>query len=166
MQIIFSGKAHPNDLQGKGIVLQLHKMAQRYPESVVFVQNYDMQVGRMLTRGCDVWLNNPIRPMEASGTSGMKAAMNGVLNLSTLDGWWPEGCRHGVTGWQIGDAYEGPDADEVDSKSLYRVLLKEVLPTYYKNRAKWVRMMKASIVMSQEKFSAARMVREYYQQMY
>jgi starch phosphorylase len=165
LQLLFSGKAHPNDLGGKEIVMGLHGMAKHYPKSVAFLQDYDMKIGRLLTRGCDVWLNNPIRPMEASGTSGMKAAMNGVLNLSVLDGWWPEGCEHGVNGWQIGDAYEGPDADRNDSESLYRVLTTEVLPTYA-NRAKWVEMMRASIAMSQEKFSAARMVREYYDLMY
>ena len=101
VQLVFSGKAHPNDMQGKQIVANLYKMTKLFPQSVVFLENYDMEIGKLLTRGCDVWLNNPIRPMEASGTSGMKAAMNGVLNLSILDGWWPEGCVHGVNGWQI-----------------------------------------------------------------
>jgi starch phosphorylase len=166
LQIIFSGKAHPNDLNGKEIVANLYKMAASYPQSVVFVQNYDMKIGKLLTRGCDVWLNNPIRPMEASGTSGMKAAMNGVLNFSVLDGWWPEGCIHGVNGWQIGNGYVGCDQDKHDAESLYRVLLDEIIPTYYNNREQWVNMMRASIEMSSERFSAARMVRDYYQKMY
>ncbi|NMC63174.1 MAG: alpha-glucan family phosphorylase, partial [SAR324 cluster bacterium] len=166
IQIIFAGKAHPNDLTGKSIILNLYKMSQKYPKSVVFLQDYDMEIGALLTRGCDVWLNNPIRPMEASGTSGMKAAMNGVLNLSVLDGWWPEGCKHGVNGWQIGGAYEGPKADDFDSASLYKVLLKEVLPTYYKHKSKWISMMQASIRMSTKRFSAARMLREYYKKLY
>lgn len=166
LQIIFSGKAHPNDLTGKKIVSTLYKMSRLYPKSVVFLQNYDMKIGKLMTRGCDVWLNNPIRPMEASGTSGMKAAMNGVLNFSVLDGWWPEGCIHGVNGWQIGDGYEGKNADDHDSKSLYRVLQEEILPTYYGNRAKWLEMIRASIEMSQERFSAARMVRDYYEKLY
>jgi starch phosphorylase len=166
LQLIFSGKAHPNDLEGKGIVYRLYEMSQRYPESVVFMQNYDMKIGKLLTRGCDVWLNNPVRPMEASGTSGMKAAMNGVLNFSILDGWWPEGCCHGVNGWQIGDGCSHCDQDWADADALYYVLLNDVIPTYYVNRAKWLEMMKASIEMSEWRFSAARMVREYYERMY
>ncbi len=166
LQIIFSGKAHPNDLTGKDIVAEYYAMSQKYPESIVFVQDYDMTVGALLTRGCDVWLNNPRRPMEASGTSGMKAAMNGVLNLSVLDGWWPEGCEHGVNGWQIGDGYEGEDQDELDRESLYKVLLTEVIPTYYEDKEKWAKMMRASISMATDRFSAARMVHEYYDLMY
>lgn len=166
LQIIFSGKAHPNDLTGKDIVAEYYAMSQKYPESIVFVQDYDMTVGALLTRGCDVWLNNPRRPMEASGTSGMKAAMNGVLNLSVLDGWWPEGCEHGANGWQIGDGYEGEDQDELDRESLYKVLLTEVIPTYYEDKEKWAKMMRASISMATDRFSAARMVHEYYDLMY
>lgn len=166
LQIVFAGKAHPNDLTGKEIIANLYAMSKKYPDSVVFLQNYDMKIGKIITRGCDIWLNNPIRPMEASGTSGMKAAMNGVLNCSVLDGWWPEGCEHGVNGWQIGGGYEGPDADRVDSESLYQVLLNEVIPTYYENKAKWKEMMRNSIEMSHWNFSAERMVSDYYDKMY
>lgn len=166
LQLIFSGKAHPNDLAGKEIVSELYKMSSLYPSRVVFLQNYDMKIGKLMTRGCDVWLNNPRRPMEASGTSGMKCAMNGVLNFSVLDGWWPEGCEHGVTGWEIGGGYEGKDQDEVDSERLYATLLEEIIPTYYQDRAKWVEMMKASIDMSHWRFSAARMVQDYYEKLY
>ena len=166
LQLIFSGKAHPNDAVGKRIIAALFEMTRIFPENVVFLQNYDIKIGRLLTRGCDVWLNNPRRPMEASGTSGMKAAMNGVLNCSILDGWWPEGCIHGVTGWQIGDGTKAPDQDEADVNSLYQVLYKEVLPVYYDNRSKWVAMMRASIEMAQWNFSAARMVQDYYRLLY
>lgn len=169
IQMIFSGKAHPNDLTGKKIVSEMYEMSQKYPNSIVFVQDYDIEIGAMLTRGCDVWLNNPRRPMEASGTSGMKAAMNGVLNLSILDGWWPEGCIHGVNGWQIGDgsvAQNDDVQDVLDRDSLYDVLLNEVIPTYYDNKDKWAKMMRNSIDMSHYKFSAQRMVEDYYNEMY
>lgn len=166
LQLIFSGKAHPNDKVGKEIIARLYRMSELYPESIVFLQNYDMKIGKLLTRGCDVWLNNPRRPMEASGTSGMKAAMNGVLNFSVLDGWWPEGCQHGINGWQIGGGYQGEDQDERDAESLYQVLLGEIVPTYYRERHKWVEMMRASIQMSDWHFSAARMVKEYYEHLY
>lgn len=165
LQLIFSGKAHPNDMEGKKIVMQMHAMAEKYPDAIVFLQDYNMEIGALMTRGCDVWMNTPRRPMEASGTSGMKAAMNGVLNFSVLDGWWPEGCQHGINGWQIGDGYEGEEQDAHDGSCLYRVLLEEVLPAY-QSRKIWVAMMKASIAMAQEPFSAARMVTEYYEKMY
>ena len=98
VQLIFSGKAHPADHAGKAVIALLIETIAQWPESIVYLENYDMGLGRVLTRGCDVWLNTPRRPMEASGTSGMKAAMNGVLNFSVLDGWWPEGCEPGVDG--------------------------------------------------------------------
>ena len=166
LQIILSGKAHPNDLTGKDIVAEMYRMSKRYPKSVVFLEDYDMKIGRLLTRGCDVWLNNPRSPQEASGTSGMKAAMNGVLNFSVLDGWWPEGCVHGVNGWQIGDGYEGKDQDKKDRDSLYKVLQSKVIPTYYQQREKWLQMMRASIDMSHQQFSTARMLKEYYDKLY
>ena len=247
VQLVFSGKAHPNDIQGKQIVANLYEMTKLFPQSVVFLENYDMDIGKLMTRGCDVWLNNPVRPMEASGTSGMKAAMNGVLNLSILDGWWPEGCVHGINGWQIaaeeendcadanvdvidGAAESAPsqlaasgaaavanaaepapdnsavpdttdavaaanDADTADTadtddtaapvpgnaadqdlisaagnqrdaEALYKVLMEEVIPTYYEQPEKWVEMMRESIHMSEWRFSAARMLSDYDTKMY
>ncbi len=168
LQILFSGKAHPQDEAGRQILTNLVRMARRYPQSVLFLEDYDMRLGQLLTRGCDVWLNNPRRPLEASGTSGMKAAMNGVLNLSVLDGWWPEGCEHGVNGWQIGDGSEEPDphrSDERDLEALYRLLETEVLPAY-QDRARWNAMMAASIQMSEWRFSSHRMLREYFASLY
>ncbi|MCB0629781.1 MAG: alpha-glucan family phosphorylase [Saprospiraceae bacterium] len=169
VQIIFSGRAHPLDDNGKQIVKNLYNAGKKYPNSVVFIQNYDMATGAMLTRGSDVWLNNPRRPKEASGTSGMKAAMNGVLNFSTLDGWWPEACDHGVNGWQIGDGFESDNEKELDThdrKALYKVLTEEVIPTYYENRPKWIQMMKASILGTKDQFAVKRMLEEYYQLLY
>lgn len=169
IQIVFSGKAHPLDDNGKAIVKGLVDMSRKYPENVVFLENYDMTIGKMLTRGADIWLNNPRRPKEASGTSGMKAAMNGVLNLSVLDGWWPEACEHGENGWQFGDGFSSKNEkthDAHDLKALYEVLLKEVIPTYYGNRTKWVEMMSRSIRSTREEFNVKRMLTEYYRELY
>ena len=168
-QIVFSGKAHPLDDVGKLIVKNLVAMSRKYPKAVVFLENYDMSIGRMLTRGSDIWLNNPRRPLEASGTSGMKAAMNGVLNLSILDGWWPEACVHGVTGWQFGDGFEHEEEeiqDAHDLKALYKVLLEEVIPTYYENKSVWMDMMRESILQTKEPFAVKRMLEEYYELLY
>ena len=166
IQIVFSGKAHPEDAEGKAMIERVTRVAREFPESIVFLDNYDMEVGRMMTRGVDVWLNNPRRPKEASGTSGMKAAANGGLNLSILDGWWDEGCRHGINGWQFGDGYEGDGQDAHDGHALRMALGDFVLPTYYDNRDKWIDMMKESITTASEDFSARLMVDTYYEKLY
>ena len=169
LQLVFSGKAHPADEGGKALIGRLVEMARKYPKGVVFLEDYGMPIGRAMTRGSDVWLNNPRRPKEASGTSGMKAAMNGVLNMSVLDGWWPEAAEHGVNGWQIGGGFESPDEavqDAHDLEDLYRVLLDEVVPTYYDDRGRWTDMMRASIQSTRDRFSAARMVTDYVEQLY
>ncbi len=166
LQIIFAGKAHPLDDTGKKIVNNLVKKTKEYPESVVFLENYDMETGKMMTRGVDVWLNNPRRPLEASGTSGMKAAMNGVLNLSILDGWWTEACEHGRNGWQFGNGYQGKGQDKHDLKFLYKVLFEEVIPAYYNNHRQWVNMMKKSIETTSGKYAASNMLNEYYNKLY
>ncbi|MEO8705395.1 MAG: alpha-glucan family phosphorylase, partial [Kofleriaceae bacterium] len=174
VQIVYSGKAHPRDMGGKALVGKLVAAARKHPKQIVFLENYDMTLGALLTRGADIWLNNPRRPLEASGTSGMKAAMNGVPNLSILDGWWPEGCVHGVTGWKIGDpdpkddAFDDKDAARVDKRDrelLYKVLEKEVLPAFGK-RTTWLALMRASIAMSQWPFSSDRMIQNYVTRMY
>ncbi|MDA0989753.1 MAG: alpha-glucan family phosphorylase [Verrucomicrobia bacterium] len=169
LQLVFSGKSHPNDSHGQAMIQRILGMTKKYPQSVVFLPNYDMTIGRALTRGADVWLNCPRRPNEASGTSGMKAAMNGVLNLSTLDGWWPEACDHGVNGWQYGDGKVMDSASEQDlhdRDQLYRVLTTSVLPTYYERREDWVTMMRASISSTRSAFHMERMLADYYATLY
>jgi starch phosphorylase len=161
--VVFAGKAHPDDATGRNIVAKLVEGAKRHPGRVVFLENYDMGLGRQLTRGCDVWLNNPVRPLEASGTSGMKAAMNGVLNVSILDGWWPEGCEDGVNGWAIGKGEPGDDTR--DLMALYDTLDQKVIPAW-NDPPRWRRMMAASIEMATTKFSTRRMMREYFEQLY
>ncbi len=174
VQIVYSGKAHPRDVAGKALVKKLVEAAKKHPGNIVFLENYDMTIGALMTRGADIWLNNPRRPLEASGTSGMKAAMNGVPNVSILDGWWPEGCEHGVTGWRIGEANPEDDAfdekaaariDKRDRELLHHVLADEVLPAYA-DRAKWTAIMRASIEMSQWRFSSDRMIEDYMSKVY
>ena len=161
--ILFAGKAHAADEAGQKVIARIVKAQAQFPGRVLFLENYDMELARYMVRGCDVWLNNPVRPLEASGTSGMKAAMNGALNVSILDGWWPEGCEHGVNGWAIGDETAGDD--EQDAESLYSVFENEVLPAW-EDRDGWVRKMQASIQMGVTQFSSDRMVREYFELMY
>ncbi len=139
VQIIFAGKAHPNDEPGKRMIQEVYRAVKdaRNGGRLVFLEDYDMDMARYLTQGVDVWLNNPRRPREASGTSGMKAAMNGVLNFSVLDGWWAEG-YNGVNGWAIGDETEYTDLDaqdKADANSLYDTLENEIVPLYYTKRS-------------------------------
>jgi starch phosphorylase len=163
VRVIFAGKAHPDDKNGHDIVARLVAAAGRHPGRVMFLENYDMTLGRLLTRGCDAWLNNPVRPLEACGTSGMKAALNGVLNVSVLDGWWDEACEDGVNGFAIGKREPGDDTR--DLHALYDTLEKRVLPAWA-DRARWSRMMVASVAMARADFSAERMVREYFARLY
>jgi starch phosphorylase len=160
IQIIFSGKAHPNDKEGKELIRQIVEKSKMMfgKVKIVFLENYNMWLGRMITSGVDVWLNTPLRPNEASGTSGMKATLNGVPNLSVLDGWWAEGCEDGINGWAVGDP--NIPNDENDAKHLYRVLENEVIPIFYENRSKWISIMKASIKTGVN-FTAHRMITEY-----
>ena len=163
VSLVFSGKAHPDDADGQVIVARLARAQREHPARIVFLENYDMSVARLLTRGCDVWLNNPVRPLEASGTSGMKAALNGLPNLSVLDGWWAEGCRQGLNGWAIGGLDAGDDAR--DAEALHRTIERDVLPAWA-DRGRWRSMMVASIAVAEECFTSDRMVREYLERLY
>lgn len=170
VQLVFSGKAHPDDYEGKKIIQELVKMDRSYGDGVVFLENYDMETARYLVRGSDVWLNNPRRPLEASGTSGMKAAMNGVLNVSVVDGWVAEGPEHGISGWLLDEVLKNElpheDQDAYDLRALFQVLNSEIIPIYYQDQSRWEEMMRASIEMAQDKFTTRRMFQQYWQQMY
>ena len=179
IQFIFAGKAHPKDNNGKEIIKSIMHIAQKddFRGNIVFLENYDLDLAAKLVAGVDVWLNTPRRPQEASGTSGMKAAMNGALNLSVLDGWWEEGYTP-ETGWGIGvpTEYANPDEqDYIESQALYDVLERDVIPMFYErldNRdtanysREWVNMMKHSIVMGGRDFSSHRMLKEYTEKFY
>jgi starch phosphorylase len=168
LQIIFAGKAHPADEDGKRIIQQIFNYA-RNPDlcgRIAFVENYNEQLAQYMVHGVDVWLNNPIPPLEASGTSGMKASLNGVPSLSILDGWWIEGFN-GKNGW----AFDGNGNDERDADAIYNILEKEVIPLYYKADEKgvpkgWVKVMKEAIKTIGPKFSSRRMVKEYTKKFY
>ena len=160
IQVIFSGKAHPNDKEGKDLIYEIVSKSKSLFGSikVIYLENYDMWLGRLITSGVDAWLNTPLRPNEASGTSGMKATLNGVPNLSVLDGWWAEGCEDNVNGWAIGDPNH-PD-DKKDSEHLYRLLEDQIIPLFYDDRKKWVTIMKNAIKTG-VRFTALRMINEY-----
>lgn len=175
VQIILAGKAHPADEPAKRLIQEIYRLIKdpSFGGRIAFIEDYDMEVARHLVQGVDVWLNTPRRPLEASGTSGQKAALNGVLNLSVLDGWWREG-YNGANGWAIGEdrEYEDPQAqDEADAASLYELLEKAVVPLYYDVEAdgiphRWLRMVKESIRSLAPFFNTRRMLKEYLQEMY
>jgi glycogen phosphorylase len=175
VQFVIAGKAHPKDEPGKQLIKDIVNFTQQpeFASSIVFIPDYDIHVSRMMVSGCDVWLNTPRRPREASGTSGMKAAMNGLLNLSILDGWWDEAEYH-KTGWAIGTKQEYDDQnyqDEIDANSLYELLEREIVPLFY-DRDKdglprqWVAKMKDAIRYNCPTFNTARMVRDYAENAY
>ncbi|MHC4808711.1 MAG: alpha-glucan family phosphorylase, partial [Planctomycetota bacterium] len=175
VQIIFAGKAHPKDSEGKGIIRHIIHFAAQHNvrRRLIFLENYDIDMARILVRGVDVWFNNPRRPREASGTSGMKAAVNGALNMSTLDGWWCEGYTPDG-GWAIGagETYEDADyQDMVESQTIYDLLENEVIPLFYTRSADnlprpWIRRVKNSIKWIAPRFNTHRMVAEYARKFY
>ena len=176
VQIIFAGKAHPADEPGKLLIQEVYRVVKKADNGgrLVFLEDYDMNLARYLLQGVDVWLNTPRRPYEASGTSGMKAAMNGLLNFSVLDGWWREG-YNGQNGWAIGadKDYEDPNQqDQADAESLYDILENQIIPLYYQERSsdglpgEWIGCMQQSIRTLAPQFSARRMVKEYIERLY
>jgi len=175
IQLIFAGKAHPHDMPGKDLIRDIIHFAEKYDVTnrIVFVENYDMSVAKYLTSGGDVWLNTPRRPMEASGTSGMKAAMNGVLNCSILDGWWDEAYNAEV-GWAIGHGEQYNDErlqDDVESKALYDLLEREIIPVFYDRGRdglprEWIKMMKDCMKQIGQSMASHRMLMDYSNQFY
>jgi starch phosphorylase len=160
LQIVYAGKAHPQDEPGKALIQKVIEDAQKVsgsPLKVVYLENYAWDLGALLTSGVDVWVNTPKRPYEASGTSGMKAALNGVPSLSILDGWWIEGCIEGVTGWAIEDGAN----DEEEAIALYRKLETAVVPLYLEAPEKWARLMRTTLAFNGSYFNTNRMVKQY-----
>ncbi len=173
--MIFAGKAHPKDNEGKDLIKLLVQFGRKASvrHRFVFLEDYDPNIARHLVQGVDVWLNTPRRPHEACGTSGMKAALNGVLNLSVLDGWWCEGYSE-ERGWKIGRGEEYADSayqDSVESQALYNILENEVIPLFYERKngdvpVRWLKMMKASMKMAVESFCTQKMMSEYLRRFY
>ncbi len=175
VQIIFAGKAHPADIAGKSMIKEIIDFAREYDveDRVIFIENYDREIAAHLVQGVDVWLNNPVKPNEASGTSGMKAGINGVLNLSVLDGWWPE-CYNKKNGWAItaGEIYENADMrDLAETKQVYELLEKSITDLYYERDDRnipqdWIKLMKESIYSVIKQFNINRMISEYCKKFY
>ena len=175
VQIIFAGKAHPQDQSGKEVIKNINHLARQpeFSQRIVFIEDYDLNVARYLVQGSDIWLNNPLRPLEACGTSGMKAAANGALNMSVLDGWWAEGYQPGL-GWAIGsgEEYENPDyQNQVESQAIYNLLEKTVVPLFYERGRdnlprEWIGMMKKSMQTLAARFNTHRMLQDYVHRFY
>jgi starch phosphorylase len=167
VQVIFAGKAHPNDWMGKRLIEEIYEMKEHLKDimKVVYLENYDIEMASKLTSGVDVWLNTPLPPFEASGTSGMKAAHNGVINFSVLDGWWVEGCIEGITGWAIGpdpkENLEEAERRHREITQLYDKLEYLLIPKFYRNRDDWIHMMKNSVGKVAYYFNSHRMMRRY-----
>lgn len=167
VQLIFAGKAHPKDYAGKELIQHVFEISRRVRDqmAIVYLENYDIEMAKLIVSGVDLWLNTPQQPLEASGTSGMKAAHNGVPSLSTLDGWWIEGHIEGVTGWSIGsiDAQQ-PDLDQrrhEDASELYEKLGGDIAPVFYQDRRRWIDIMRNTIALNASYFNTHRMVQQY-----
>ena len=174
VQLIFAGKAHPKDLEGQNLIKRIHEisMMPQFKGKIFLLEGYEMSMARHLISGVDVWLNNPRRPMEASGTSGEKASVNGVVNFSVLDGWWAEGYNQ-KNGWAIGtnaEYFSYEEQDKADSESVYNILENKIIPTYYNREnnipKEWIKIMKNSIISTGGKYSTARMLKDYTNKLY
>lgn len=171
IQIIYAGKAHKNDQNGKNLIKKIYTTMkdinnQDCKIKIIFLENYDMRLGKLMTSGCDVWLNNPQRPYEASGTSGMKAALNGVPQISTFDGWWLEGYIKNCTGWSLGPhphdpEYENDFSPDDEAEDLYKKLKDRILPCFYNNKSEWIEKMRHCIAMNGSFFNSHRMALQY-----
>jgi starch phosphorylase len=163
LQFIYAGKAHPHDAPAKDLIKRVIAARDDLRDEipVVYLEEHDMGLAKLLCGGVDLWLNNPQKPLEASGTSGMKAAMNGVPSLSVLDGWWPEGWIEGVTGWSIGDSLDEDDDPSREAMSLYSKLSYVILPLFYGSPALYGRLMRSTIAINGAYFTAQRMLQQY-----
>jgi starch phosphorylase len=163
IQIIYAGKAHPKDECGKELIRRIFAKIKELKSKIkiVYLENYDMELGKLIASGSDLWLNNPLPPQEASGTSGMKACLNGVPNLSILDGWWIEGCIENVTGWAIGSTQKHNTDSTQDAHDLYQKLEKIIIPMFYQEKDKWLEVMRHAIALNASFFNTQRMVQEY-----
>jgi starch phosphorylase len=168
LQLIYAGKAHPRDDGGKAIIRKIFEAAAALAKDVriVYLENYDMTLGKLLCSGVDVWLNTPMRPQEASGTSGMKAALNGVPSFSVLDGWWIEGHIEGVTGWSIGDDVGGENDSVAEAAALYDKLESVILPLFYKDSEQFSQVMRSAIAINGSFFNTQRMIWQYVRDAY
>jgi len=166
VQVVIAGKAHPGDPAGMETIREIFRAIESLKGHIriAYLTNYDWELGQLMTAGVDVWLNTPLPPKEASGTSGMKAAMNGVPSLSILDGWWIEGCIEGITGWSIGGTHrlaDSADTNALDAASLYEKLENVVIPLYYNERERFLDIMRHSIALNGAFFNSQRMLLQY-----
>jgi starch phosphorylase len=168
LQVIYGGKAHPQDVPGKAMIRRIYAAAVEIGGMipVVYLENYDMALARDLCAGVDLWLNTPQRPQEASGTSGMKASLNGVPSLSVLDGWWLEGHQEGVTGWAIGDGQESAEDISYEVASLYHKLEDVILPMFYRQPMEFAKVMRSAIALNGSFFNTQRMMLQYLRNAY
>jgi starch phosphorylase len=167
LQVVFAGKAHPGDSVGRETIRAIFRAIRQLQGKIriAYLADYNWELGRLITSGVDVWLNTPLPPQEASGTSGMKAAVNGVPSLSVLDGWWIEGCIEGVTGWAIGPVVRADDpvgSAMLDSASLYDKMEKVVMPGYYRDRVRFIDVMRHAIALNAGFFSGQYVLKAYF----